>query len=145
MTVLVGYTSSAQAQRALRRAAEEAALRDVHLHIVSIVQHEEGDSPTQVHSEYESSEKLQDELEQLAERLTRDGLSCDVEVVHSVRRDIAQDLLDAAKAVRAELIVIGMRRRSPVGKLVMGSVAQDILLRADCPVLAVKAGAAGDD
>ena len=38
----------------------------------------------------------------------------------------------------ADVLVIGVRRRSPVGKLVMGSVAQTILLDADCPVLAVR-------
>ena len=43
-----------------------------------------------------------------------------------------------ADELDAELLVIGMRRRSPVGKIVLGSGAQDALLGANCPVLAVK-------
>jgi len=50
----------------------------------------------------------------------------------------AEDLLAVARERDADLIVIGIRRRSPVGKLVLGSNAQDVLLEADCPVLAVK-------
>ena len=54
-------------------------------------------------------------------------------------RDPGDQILDVAQQTNAELIVIGLRRRTPVGKLIMGSQAQMILLEADCPVLAVKA------
>jgi nucleotide-binding universal stress UspA family protein len=51
---------------------------------------------------------------------------------------MAARLVDAAAATAAAVIVIGLRRRSPVGKLVLGSGAQQTLLDAPCPVLAVK-------
>jgi nucleotide-binding universal stress UspA family protein len=52
----------------------------------------------------------------------------------------AEDLINIAEACDADLIVIGLRRRTPVGKLILGSNAQRILLDAPCPVLAVKVG-----
>ena len=51
----------------------------------------------------------------------------------------SEDLIGVAESSDAELIVIGLRRRTPVGKLILGSNAQRILLDASCPVLAVKA------
>jgi len=51
----------------------------------------------------------------------------------------AEDLIAVAGELDADFIVIGLRRRTPVGKLIMGSNAQRILLEAPCPVLAVKA------
>ena len=47
-------------------------------------------------------------------------------------------MLSTADRVDASVIVSGLRRRSPVGKFIRGSNAQQILLHASRPVLAVK-------
>ena len=52
--------------------------------------------------------------------------------------DLADEVVRVAGKVDASVIVIGLRRRSPVGKLLMGSTEQRILLDADRPVLSVK-------
>ena len=52
--------------------------------------------------------------------------------------DVADGVFRVADETNASLVVIGLRRRSPVGKPILGSSAQRILLDADRPVLAVK-------
>jgi nucleotide-binding universal stress UspA family protein len=64
------------------------------------------------------------------------------EVRQGVGGDVADQVLEVAAEVDARLIVVGLRRRTPAGKLLMGSVAQRILLGSTCPVLAVKPGEA---
>jgi nucleotide-binding universal stress UspA family protein len=54
--------------------------------------------------------------------------------------DPAEDIITLAEEVAADLIVMGLKQRSPVGKLILGSGAQRILLDSSCAVLAVKAG-----
>ncbi|MET8354239.1 MULTISPECIES: universal stress protein [unclassified Micromonospora] len=77
------------------------------------------------------------DLERVRRELT--GLG----VRHSVRqlvrgRDAAEEIVELAESEDVSLVVIGIRHRTPVGKLIMGSTAQEILLGARCPVLAVK-------
>ena len=73
-----------------------------------------------------------------------DALLSGTPVPTSVRRPVGGDVADAvlgvAREVGATLVVVGLRHRSPVGKMLMGSVAQRILLDADVPVLSVKPG-----
>jgi nucleotide-binding universal stress UspA family protein len=77
------------------------------------------------------------ELADIGARLS--ALGIEHEVRQLVRgNEPAVDLIDVADEVNADFIVIGMRRRSPVGKLLLGSIAQQVLLDASCPVLAVK-------
>jgi nucleotide-binding universal stress UspA family protein len=68
----------------------------------------------------------------------------DVGVEHQVLqptdgKPAAETILDAATTHSADLIIIGLRARTPVGKLITGSTAQQVLLDAPCPVLTVKA------
>jgi nucleotide-binding universal stress UspA family protein len=78
------------------------------------------------------------ELDEVSAQLDRDGI--DHEVRQLVRGlEPAEDLITVAEETGADFIVIGLRRRSPVGKLILGSNAQRVLLEAPCPVLAVKA------
>ena len=77
--------------------------------------------------------------EQLAALATELGAAgIEVDVRRSMGADVADQVLAVAGDVAADLVVIGLRRRTPVGKLLMGSVAQRILLGAECAVLAVK-------
>jgi nucleotide-binding universal stress UspA family protein len=130
-TIVVGYVPKPEGKAALRRAAEEAKLRGLRLLVVN--SHRGG-------REFDRDDAIESEA-QLAEvksELNSYGVEHDVrQLVRGM--DPAEDLVNVAAEVDAELIVIGLRRRSPVGKLILGSNAQRVLLDAPCPVLAVKA------
>jgi len=128
MCVVVGYVATAEGEAALATAAAEARSRDVELVVIlSERGHRFGTDP----------QDLQNLADDVASRLDGSGLRYEVRQT-SRGRDVAEDIIGAAESGAAELIVIGLRRRSPVGKLLLGSNAQRILLDAPCPVLAVK-------
>jgi nucleotide-binding universal stress UspA family protein len=130
-TIVVGFVPKPEGRAALRRATEEAQLRDAKLVVVN--SHRGGRG-------YDSDESAASEaaLAEVREQLETTGVPYEVrQLVRGL--DPAEDMIAVAEQVKAEFIVIGLRRRSPVGKLILGSNAQRILLDAPCPVLAVKA------
>jgi nucleotide-binding universal stress UspA family protein len=129
-TVVVGYVPKPEGEAALTAAIAEAKLRSSTLVVVN--SHRGGDA-----FDGEKSVKAESELEAVKKRLADAGV--EFEVRQLVRGfEPAEDLIGIAESSDAELIVIGLRRRTPVGKLILGSNAQRILLDARCPVLAVK-------
>jgi nucleotide-binding universal stress UspA family protein len=126
MAIVVGYLSTPEGEAALETAVIEARRRDVRLVVVMSRR-----------SRPEDHAAIEAEVDHVRDLLD------DAEIAYDVRRtgrntDAAEALVGAAEELDAELIVIGLRRRSPVGKLFLGSNAQRILLDAPCPVLAVK-------
>lgn len=132
-TVVVGYVPKPEGEAALDKAIEEAKLRGSKLVVVN--SQRGGQS-----FDSEAAAKSDDELAAVRAKLDESGVEYDVrQLVRGF--EPAEDLISLAEANSAELIVIGLRRRSPVGKLILGSNAQRVLLDAPCPVLAVKASA----
>lgn len=131
MRIVVGFLTSPEGQAALDRAIIEARLRDAELLVVHSMRGGEKE-------EMDDIVNYRRAFERLEMRLTEEHV--DYRLVEYARGNApAEDLIQAAADEDADLIVIGIRRRSPVGKLILGSNAQDILLNADCAVLAVKA------
>ncbi|SDD92640.1 universal stress protein [Nocardioides lianchengensis] len=124
-TILVGYTPDEFGKAAVRHAAAEARLRGYGLLVVN---GSKGDA--YVDKRYAAPEVLEHVGDDL------DGISYEVRQV--VASDVADELLRVAGEEGVRLIVLGMRHRTPVGKLLMGSVAQRVILGAVCPVLTVK-------
>ena len=129
MTVVVGYLATVEGRQGLTAAVEEARRRKTDLVVVVT---EKAHTPAP-----EAVEQREVELEVLARTAQAEGVDVDVRVLGE-RRDVAEDLIAVAEEVSADVLVIGLRRRSPVGKLILGSNAQRILLGSPCPVLAVK-------
>jgi nucleotide-binding universal stress UspA family protein len=130
--VVVGYVPKPEGEAAVEQGIAEAKLRGSQLIVVN--SHRGG-------REYddETSTRTSSVMTELEAKLQASGLEYDVrQLVRGF--EPAEDLIVVAEDAGADLIVIGLRRRTPVGKLILGSNAQRILLDAPCPVLAVKVG-----
>jgi nucleotide-binding universal stress UspA family protein len=130
MPIVVGFIPTPQGQAALARAALEARVRKTNLVVVS------SQDPT-LERDKAAVRRLEAELESAAARLAEEGLSYEVRTFDRGRLP-SEDLLEVADDVDADLIVIGLRRRSTLGKFILGSNAQRILMDANRAVLAVK-------
>ena len=129
-TIVVGYVPKPEGRAALRRAAEEARLRGMRLVVVN--SHRGG-------REFDRDDAIESEAQLDEVRSTLQEAGVEHEVRQLVRGlDPADDLVNVANEVGADIIVIGLRRRSPVGKLFLGSSSQQVILDAACPVVAVK-------
>ncbi|KWX67682.1 universal stress protein [Mycobacterium sp. NAZ190054] len=127
MSVVIGYTADRFGRAALEHGIAEARLRGTGLVVVNATSGE-----SYVDERFAGAAEVQDVEARLAD--------CGVayELRQPVGVDAAGELLAAMDHPDAQLLVVGIRNRNPVGKLLLGSVAQKVILECPKPVLAVK-------
>jgi nucleotide-binding universal stress UspA family protein len=127
MTIAVAYRPDELGRAALDWAAAEARAKGDSLILINV---------SRVEPRLDTGHARGTHLQDITESLKTDGVVFEIRQVQG--EDIVDSVLFEAEQAAASLIVIGVRRRSAVGKLLLGSVAQSILLDSPIPVVAVK-------
>ena len=133
MTVAVAHQPTATGRLALREAAQQAGYRNTRLTVIHIADTVDLDL-AEAHTA-----KLRDDVAAALAEISVGELDWDLALAPGDGvENTAATILELAEKAEAELLVIGARRRSPVGKALLGSVTQTLILDADIPVLVVK-------
>jgi len=129
MTILVAFAPRPEGRAALEKGIEIAGRRNERLLVVNAMSGGNQNDPSFADTV---------EVEAVEKRLKASGVAAEFKQFVRGKNAVAE-ILDLAESPDVSLVIVGLRKRSPVGKLVMGSVSRDILLSVPCPVLAVKA------
>ena len=130
MKLMVGYDGSNASKEALRSARSHAQAFNAKVHVVRSM--EGGDE-----SKREDIQAAEKELEWCKSYFDKEGIACET---HLLIRGLnaGEDLVTFAKEKNVDQILVGVKRRSRVGKMLMGSNAQYVILKAPCTVVTVK-------
>ena len=130
MKLLVGYDGTNSAKEALNLAKSHANAFGASVEVVTSMQ-------KGTESERKSIEQAERGLEYAKSLFEQDGIACNT---HLLIRGLSagEDLVEFANENQIDQIIVGVKRRSKVGKLLMGSTAQYVILQAECPVITVK-------
>ncbi|MFW6283770.1 MAG: universal stress protein [Desulfosalsimonas sp.] len=130
MKIMLCYTGSRSSHSALKETVKRAKVMDAQVYVVASM--EKG-----TEEEQKTITQLEAALKDAEEQLKKEDIACETHLlVRGMTPD--EDLLAYAREQNVDEIVIGIRKRSRMGKLLFGSTAQFLILNAHCPVLTVK-------
>jgi nucleotide-binding universal stress UspA family protein len=130
MKIMVCYDGSNVSKEALRIGIEHARAFDAKLFVIMSMMGGRDVS----REEFQRAEKEVEYAESIAKE---EGISCESRLL--VRGlDAGEDLVEYARENDVDEMIMGVRRRSKVGKLIFGSTAQYVVLKAPCPVVTVR-------
>ena len=130
MKILIGYDYSTVTQEVLALAKQQAKAFNAEVYLLRSLSQDPK-------LQRETIQQAEQNLDQVRLEFAAMGLACEAHAVVSTL-SAGEEIVQFARQNSIDLIVIGVRRRSKVGKLVFGSNAQLIILTAPCPVLTTK-------
>lgn len=135
--VIVGYVRSPEGEAAVSAGIDAARLLDAELLVINSSRGGDAEQEDEVVAMWAAGDAI-------AERLESEGIRYRL-AEHVLGNTPSKDLIDLAVAEKADLIVLGLRQRSLVGKLILGSTAHEVLMGAPCAVLTVRPDPAADE
>lgn len=138
MNIIVGYNGSEVSMKAINMAKKHAKAFDAVVTIFVSMEREVNNefSHKEADCYWNTIKEVKADLERIKEEFKKESIDCLTQL--SVRGlDPGNDILDYAKQIMADEIIIGIEKKSKVGKLIFGSTAQTVILQSKCPVLAV--------
>ena len=130
MKILVAYKGTKESQLALELAKTHSRYFDAEILLVSSSEGGKGEDPEEI-------SKMTILLEEIKTALNQEGLSCEVS---QLARGLSpgEDIVFFADENHVDMIYVGIQKKSRTSKLLLGSTAQYIILKASCPVISVK-------
>ena len=130
MNILVAYNASYVAKSALELARKHAKIFGAKVYVMS-------SSEGGAREKLDEVSKAKKELEAAKEFVEKEGLEC--EVVQMARGlSPGEDLVRFTKENSIDLLYMGIEKKSKTQKILLGSTAQYVTLKANCPVTTVK-------
>lgn len=131
MRILVCYNTKPRGEAAIKLAQEHAAKWQAEINLVWAISR---DKPMSRKRIQEVEEELESHVDQLFE-------ACDIAYKVDLLIDTSaagEQIVGFAEQVKADMVVLGLRRRSMAGKALFGSNSQHIIMNAPCPVLTIR-------
>jgi len=130
MKILVGYDGSNAAKDALVLAKKHAKAFEAKVFVLSSLEKGNEDQLPKI-------EQAEGDLEYAKTFFDKDGIPCET---HLLIRGLSpgEDLIEFANENEIDEIIVGVKRRSNVGKLIFGSNARYVIMEANCPVVTIK-------
>jgi nucleotide-binding universal stress UspA family protein len=130
MKILIGYDGTEESQKALDIIIRYAKILSAKAYVLTVV---EGGQ----HAVREVYQKAEQDLSYAKNSILAEGIECEAKL-SAQGLEPGEELVQFALENVIDLIVIGIEKRSKLGKLLFGSNAQYVILEAPCPVLTVK-------
>lgn len=130
MKILVGYSGTSVSKAALSLAREHAQAFNAKVFIMTSMEGGSGETPREI-------ARVEETLQEAEQFMKEKGLDCET---HQLARGLSpgEDLVRFAQDNAIDLIFVGIQKKSKTQKIILGSTAQYIILKAPCPVTTVK-------